>query len=126
MNKYEVFIWKKFLDKYSDLYTDYTYDVHLPVNIKIPDNIENQYKENAEKLTARRIDVVLRENGILWIVEIRPNATQSAIGSLLLYRYLYIAKFNPTLKVRLMLVTDYVNAEVKMLCRTVGIKYEVL
>ena len=126
LNKYEVYIWKKFLDKYKDDYFNYIYDVHLPVTIIPPEDLPEEYKKLATDLSAKRIDVTMQEKGITWIVEIRPNAKQGAVGQLILYRYLYILQFNPTNKIRLMLVTDYNNIELKMVCDTIGIIYKVL
>ena len=126
LNKQEIRIWKKFLDKYKDDYFNYIYDVHLNISKNLKTNLLGPYKKLATTLSAKRIDVTIQEAGITWIVEIRPDAKHNAIGQLALYRYLYILQFNPTNKIRLMIVTDRFNAEIQLVCNAIGIIYKVL
>lgn len=125
MGQMEAFIWTKFLETHGPEYMDYEYNVKLERPITIPANWPDEYKKNARDLTSYRIDVTMRSRGITWVVEVRPDASHSAIGSLIFYRFLYILQFNPTEQIKMMLCTNKYTPAIELTTRAAGIVYNV-
>jgi len=126
LNKLEVAIWKRFLDKYEDKYTNYVYDFHLPIAKKPPVDLSPTYVANMNKLSAKRIDVVMEGKFSKWLVEIRPKARQTSIGQLSLYYYLYRKYYASEKRISLMLVSDIFNPEIAMSAKQLNISYIVV
>ena len=125
MGAMEAFIWTKFLEAHGPEYTDYEYNVKLARPISIPASWPEEYKKNAQDLTSYRIDVTMRSKGTIWIVEVRPDASHSAIGSLIFYRFLYMLQFNPNEQVKMILCTNKYTPAIELTTRAAGIVYNV-
>lgn len=125
MGQLEANIWTHFLEAHGPEFTGYEYDVHLQKPVKLPDDMEAEYKADALALSALRIDVKAEDKKQIYLFEVRPNANQAAIGQLILYRYVYILQYNPTKPVRMMLVTDVYKPDIELTARSVGIGYHV-
>jgi len=123
MGQLEANIWTHFLEKHGPEYSDYEYDVRLQKPIKLPADMEPEYKADALALSALRVDVKAEDKKQIYLFEVRPNAAQSAIGQLIMYRYCYILQFNPKKPVRMMLVTDTYKPEIELTARSVEIGY---
>jgi hypothetical protein len=123
MGQIEANIWTRFLEEHGGEFTDYQYNFRLIKPIQLPDAMEKQYKANAIALSALRVDVVMQSRDAIYIVEVRPDARQSAIGGLLMYRYLYILQENPPKEVRMLLVTNKYDPAIELTCRIAGIGY---
>jgi hypothetical protein len=126
MNKHEVLIWKYFLERNEDKYYNYKYDVLLPVVNRLPENFPEKWKIVTQQLTGKRIDVVMEDQKLLYIVEVRPDAKQGAIGNLILYKHLYSLRYNPEKPVILMLVTNTYNSEIHLALREINAHYIVV
>ena len=123
LSQLEAFIWTKFLEEHGSEYLSYNYDVLLEKPITLPKDFPATYKSNALQLSSLRIDVVIEDKKQIYVCEIRPEARHSAIGTLLMYRYLYILQYNPRKPVRMMLITNKYDLQIEFTCRQVEIGY---
>jgi hypothetical protein len=85
MAKRDGAVWEKFLALYGEKFDAFSYDVALG---GIVHDIPGQTPEDAigyQYSTALKIDAVGRTEGSYWIIEVRPEATVSAIGSAITY-----------------------------------------
>jgi hypothetical protein len=85
----DVVIWERFLEKYPARCSRYEYDVKvgegIPVDPSWPENIQRM----ATQLTQGRVDVVGFSPGVVHIIEVKPDASFSALGQVLGYMFLY-------------------------------------
>lgn len=78
------------------------------------------------KNTQKRIDVVALTKSEVWIIELRHAASANAIGRLLMYRDLWAEDPIWVLPVKLYLVTNWEDQDVRRLAETLGIRYVVV
>lgn len=62
-------------------------------------------------LTSKRIDVVAMTDVGLTLIEVKPRASFTALGQLLVYRDLYVAEKKPTSLVGLWVVAEFGDAD---------------
>lgn len=125
MSTFEGFLWSKFLEEHGPEFFDYEYNVRLYRPISVPKDWPQEYKQNANDLTAYRIDAVAKAKGQIVIFEVRPDAKHSAIGNLIFYRFLYILQFAPTVPVKMVLITNSYAPAIEMTARAAQIAYYV-
>jgi hypothetical protein len=91
------------------------------------DEKNENYARMWRRNTQKRIDVLLLFEGKeVWIIEVREEATGSAIGRLIMYRKLYWEDDPFNLPVRLVLVTNEYDKEVEKLALSQKIAYYVV
>jgi hypothetical protein len=119
----DIALWRKWLNKYGTNFQVYLYDLHVGAGVPILPGTLAQYRLQAEISSKKRIDVVARRAGEIYIIEVKPYASLSAIGQVLCYSALYKKEFNPTERVIPCIVTDYVYADEAYLFKFYGIEY---
>ncbi|MDP3940550.1 MAG: hypothetical protein Q8R92_20740 [Deltaproteobacteria bacterium] len=85
MAKLDAAIWERFLDKYADNYQEVAYDVALGGFLPDENQGDLPTRTGYQYSTALKVDAVLRREGEVWIVEVKPSASVSAIGGALCY-----------------------------------------
>ena len=123
MSQMEAYLWTKFLEQYGGNYDSYEYDVHIEKPITIPKGFEDQYKKMAIALSSLRIDVVMQDKNNIYIVEVRPEAKQSVIGNLIMYRFLYMMQMKPRKQVKMIIITDKYDPAVELTARAIQMNY---
>jgi len=122
----EVPIWEKFLSIWGDQFTDYKYDVHVGKGADPGPEVEEQWRRLAIMLTQKRIDVVAKRDGIVYLFEVKPDAGLGALGQLKAYRVLYREHFKYRGPLRLAVVTTRLNDDERLVYTRYGIEiYEV-
>ena len=117
----DVEIWERFISAYPDRYTTVTYDFALgsvPVSSS-PDL--GEIGGNSSRLYQRRMDVVAQSEGETHIIEIKPNASASALGQVLAYAELYKQFIDPSAKTVPILLTDRVGTDMALLAHAMGV-----
>jgi hypothetical protein len=85
MSKHDAVIWERFLDAYAPRLTGVAYDVAVGGVIVDPALADEPTRRAWQYDTAMKIDAMaLLEHGC-WIIEVRPAANVSSIGSALCY-----------------------------------------
>ncbi len=104
-------VWSKYLADPVHPIKEVWYDVHvgLPVEGLAPDDALGA--RIARGITRKRIDVVARVGGGLWVIEIKPAASMLALGQVLGYTRLFIEEYRPVEEVRSVIVCDDVDPD---------------
>lgn len=114
-------IWARFLDKYADDYDAYAYDVAVGGldcdDPDLPEALRRQWRY----CTAKRIDVLAVHHDRPTIIEVRYQAGTSAVGALLVYRFLF-HELNPDCpNPPLRLLTDHIAPDTRRAASALGI-----
>lgn len=85
MAKRDAVVWLRFMDRYEENFSGFAYDVAIGgieiegLPMDVPDRLGWRYN------TALKIDAVGFQDDRAWIIEVRPEATVSALGAALTY-----------------------------------------
>jgi len=83
------------------------YDVKLAVSeVKIPAYWTKKDIEQYHGLWDKRIDLVVHASDAVWIIEIKPKLTMTAIGQCLSYQELYEKEFKPDKEIKLGIICE--------------------
>jgi len=75
---------------------DYEYDVALESpGVVFPAHWTKADFEHWSALRAKRIDIVVKTETAVWILEVTPKLSKAAIGGVVTYRDMYMKQFNP-------------------------------
>jgi hypothetical protein len=118
----ETEIWNRFLDKYPNEYEEVVYNLKVGKGALIPEHTQENIAEDFKQLTQHKIDVVGFDGPDVDIIEIKPYAGTSAVGQVIGYRDLYIEHIDPFAKPNLVIITDLIRQDTKMICEKQGIK----
>ena len=110
----EVPLWERFLAIWGKNFEGFEYDVRVGKGVDPGAEYPEPWRSLAIQLTQKRIDVVGRRDGIVYIFEVKPQAGLSALGQLLAYRILYRETFNYRGRLRLAVVTDRLNPDERL------------
>jgi hypothetical protein len=109
----DILVWLRFLDKYSDTYHDFEYDIRVgkgrPAPIEYPDNI----RQMVHDLSMRRIDVVAHSPRLITIIEVTRQAGLKAVGQMITYPILYRQTFGPTKPLKSLLICEELNPDIE-------------
>jgi len=85
MAKRDAATWEQFLGMMADRFEAFAYDVALGgVVVDMPE-MDEATQRGYQYSTALRVDVCAKEGERFWIIEVRPEATVSALGAALCY-----------------------------------------
>ena len=120
--KHDVAIWNLFITKYPNEYVAVDYDTHIGTGGLTMDQIgKNVYKQNVAHLSKFRVDVVgFRSDGSIDVIEIRPRAGLSAIGSVL-GGFWFVNLATPGVPTRAKIVTSKAQSDMDTLCQAFNI-----
>jgi hypothetical protein len=114
-------IWDRWYQQHKNEYVDFDYDIHVGEGIDVRPEWGDEIARMAKQLTMKRIDAVGYRQGEVWIFEVKPHAGLSALGQLIGYRDLYLKKYNPTVPIKLAVVCETIDPDVKVLMEEKGI-----
>ena len=117
----DVAIWERFIAAHPEAYDSVDYDVRVGEGAPTPPEAPPEIADDFHTLTQKRIDVVAHRPGEIWIIEVRPRADQTALGNLMGYRTLYQRQFSPAETVKLMVITDRIGDDDRMIFMTAGV-----
>ena len=123
LSRKETEIWNRFIQKYPEKFDSVDYDVVCGTGHEVDEDLEEPWASNSRYLGKYKIDVVAYSGEKHYVVEIRPSAGPSAIGSSLSYAVLYEAKWDYKIEAEPVLVTDVERPDMKRLCEEHDIEY---
>ena len=126
LSEKETAIWNRFITKYPDKYGRVDYDVTVGTGHELPDDLDEPWKSNARYLGKYKIDCVAYARGKHYVIEIRPNAGPSALGSTLSYAVLYESEKDFKVEAEPVLITDVERPDMRRLCEEHDIEYYVI
>ena len=92
----EARIWTKFLQTTQLEFQQITYDVHLGQGMLPLPNDPPYMVALKLAVTRKRVDAVAETADDIWIFEVKPRISMSALGQLVTYFELYQAEYRPT------------------------------
>lgn len=117
----DVPLWERFMRLYPDVYESVAYDV--PVG-SVPDHAQAPVVAGGSdmgKLYQRRIDAVGFKGEEIDIIEVKPNATMSAIGQVVGYVHLYMRDEAWSKPPKAVIVTDFADADMIAVAQAQGV-----
>ena len=95
MRSDEARIWTKFLDTTDLVFEKITYDLHLGAGV-LPLPTDPDYMRHLlSAVTKKRVDAVGETREDIWIFEVKPRISMSALGQLVTYFELYQEEYRP-------------------------------
>lgn len=113
----EVVIWKHFLRNHGQDYDRYEYDVHVGQGVELPPGASEMSRRISAGLTRKRIDVVGYRGDSITLFEVKANAGVGVVGQLLAYEHLYIEEHPEETSIHLVIITDWMDSDVKSVCQ---------
>lgn len=101
MRSDEARIWTKFLEKTDLEFTRLIYDLHLGAGTLPLPTDPDYMRRLLSAVTKKRVDAVGETQTDIWIFEVKPRISMSALGQLANYFELYQEEHNPEKPVKL-------------------------
>ena len=117
----DVPIWTRFLASYGPRFTGIDYDVRVGKGITPPADLPEPYASDAILLTQKRIDAVGYTPTAIWVIEVKPEASISALGQILTYTDLFRASRKPDHPVLSVIVCETIDADILPIFKRQGI-----
>lgn len=117
MSVADTLLWNRFIDNYPKIYKTIQYDFHVGDAPAFNTLMDNDEDLNQDMLYRLRIDAIGHEDGIIDLIEIKPNASPATIGQIESYRTLYLRDEEPRDTVRMVIITDKIRPNMLYLCK---------
>lgn len=122
----DVAIWNRFMAANPAAFDAVAYDVAIGEGAEFDTVVNAATGGDANRLYQRRIDVVAQAGDVLYIVEIKPRATTSALGQVKGYLRLFRRDFSPKQALQPLIITDSLMPEMDYLAREEGVEIRVV
>lgn len=99
-------LWERFQAAHGSEYELFYFDASLGTPSEVAADAPPELAKMWTRITSKRMDVVGRKPGEWWILEMRPNASSGALGTVLTYRELWRSAPPDSDPVRAAIVTD--------------------
>ena len=122
----DAIIWDRFILKYPNFFKSVDYDVRVGKgrNYKLfPDKV---IREDLEYLSKKRIDVLGYIGNEIYVIELKPKATFSAIGQALGLAVLLEDQIKPGYILKPCIITDAEIPDTLRICKTAGVLHFVV
>lgn len=98
------------------------YDVHLPTpEPEWPAHYSEADKEEWRWLTMKRVDLMIKAEAVVWIIEVTPRVSTRALGALQLYKSIVQREVFVGWPVTLGLIAEAGDPAVEELCAQQGV-----
>jgi len=125
MSPEDLTIWRRWWPTVTQDAAALYFDVGLGLPDELPDTDDSAQLAGWIRNIQKRADVLIEKSKEVWLIELRFNAQSSAIGRLKLYERL-LTDDNPFAKpIRLYLVTNKFDSEVRAVAESLNINYQV-
>lgn len=104
-------VWTKYLMDPVIPILEVWYDVHVGHGVLLPMGHDDLDKRIAQGVTRKRIDVVCRHSNSIWVVEIKPLGSMTALGQALAYCGLFVREYSTGGPVLPVVVCDQVDED---------------
>lgn len=119
----DVEVWEKFLEKHARDYEGFDYDIKVGEGRPPSPFWPVEIKKMNEVLTKKRIDVVGYQKDQIHVIEVKPIASNEAIGQALTYANLFRKELKDPRPVVPAIVTDSEVPDMKTLTKEFGLLY---
>ena len=97
----EARIWTKFIETTDLEFESITYDVHLGIGVLPLPSDPDYMRRLLSAVTKKRVDAIGETSECIWIFEVKPRISMSALGQLITYFELYHEEYRPVKSVML-------------------------
>lgn len=124
MQKRDAATWERFLEKNRERFVAFAYDVALGGRTVQAEGITEAEQLAWRYATGLKIDVIAFMPDVAWVIEVKPNATVSALGAALAYTF--VCQRDGVLDVPILpaVVCDVMQPDVKWCCEQLGVHVE--
>lgn len=105
-------VWSAFLRRHADLVRSCWYDVHCGSTMPIPVDLPEWARRDAGAISRKRIDVVWLGSTSYWVTELKPLASYTALGQVLLYERLFRADYRVVEACRPALICERLDPDI--------------
>lgn len=109
----DIEIWEAFLKQFPDEFYDFRYDIHVGKGYILTQDAPDWAKKHARIVTQKRIDVVARRAGLLYVIEVKPDAGLAAFGQVQAYRHLLMVYWTLDTLPHGAIITDFVDDDTR-------------
>lgn len=115
-------IWQRYHQIHGRDFLGFYFDAAVGLGAIIPDGTAEKLARTWTRLTQKRIDVIGIRKDAVWIIEVRDSAGTSALGAVLSYVHL-LRNDNPfSLPLRMAVLTDHADRDMKAVMHDYGIQ----
>jgi len=115
-------ILERWLAKY-DIEGEHVYDLHLSTPEPVwPVHYTEADKENWRYLVMKRVDLMIKAETRVWIIEVTPRVSTRALGALQLYRAIVQKDVLPGWLASLGIIAEAGDPAVEEVCAAQGVK----
>lgn len=126
MKRDEAAMWSRFLSKFPNEYDFVAYNVKVGEGAEIPAGTQPEIANDFKQLTQHKIDVVGFKSNQIDIIELKPYAGTRAVGQVIGYRELFIEHIDKSAQPNLVIVTDTLRPDTKLIAEKQNIKVIVI
>lgn len=112
MARRDLEVWERWLEKFGGRYEAVAYDVALGGVIPTDPAATEAQRRGFQYATALKLDALLRTGEQLTVVEVRPEASVSALGAVLVYALLLRRERVATRPVRMLVVCETLHPDI--------------
>lgn len=122
MSSLDTPLWSRFQAKHGSEFTGFYFDAALGTPSTTPPDTPDNLQKMWTRLTSKRMDAVGVKPDEWWILEMRPNASMGALGTIITYTNLWRLEpldHNPIISV---IVTDFPDPDLVKLAPLYGVE----
>jgi hypothetical protein len=122
MARRDFVVWERWIDAHGREYPRVAYDVALGGVISAIPAVTPAMNLGFQYSTALKIDALLLRAGALTIVEVRPEASVSAIGSALCYEVMILREVPEARVESRMVVCEFASLDIRACAEVLGVE----
>ncbi len=108
-------IWERFIDANPDAFEICAYDVPVGSVPEFDTVVSPTTGGDAERLYKKKIDVLAIKGEVLFIIELKPSASATALGQVSAYKTLFKREYAPKQVLQAMIITDELRPDMEFL-----------
>jgi hypothetical protein len=105
-------IWDAWLEQHSDLVRSCWYDIHVGTPMALPADLPEWAVRDVAAISRKRIDVVWLGLTNYHVTEVKPYASYTALGQVLLYERLFRRDYGVVEAVRPTIICDRIDPDI--------------
>jgi hypothetical protein len=113
--------WTRFLDMKAHGFTRVWYDLHVGDAVQPQAGSPSFLAAVADGVTRKRIDAVALQRDRLWVIEVKPYASMTALGQAITYLDLFRRSYPVSLPCRAAVVCDQIDPDVEYTAERLGV-----
>lgn len=122
----ETNLWREWLKRHGHQYDKFDYDVHVGKGTPAPKEYNEKVRKGWERLTQKRIDVIVWQNGAPTLIEVKLRASLAALGQLTGYQFLWNIDHPSTPSYRLLLISKICDEDILTVAKGWDVEVEVI